>query len=230
MNQNEVKKDNEQKLSEEEKWAKFVEEHGHSGYIELSEFGPIDTRENAMKDIKGGENLSYDEYLQALFNSRNNRRVCFEECYYSNALCYFNGRIQTISKKKKKVMFKRIYVSGIFMDGSCYEGKEDHVWMDIKPFKKYKVGDCLSFEGEIYRYLRVKNNKQISFGIKNPYAIKKIEPYELPSDDDMIKQKIDHLICEVCMFNQHCNGFCIANKEWRNNMRQDLYNYWKNSQ
>ena len=122
-------------------------------------------------------------------------------------------------------MFKRIYVSGIFMDGSGYEGKEDHVWMDIKPFEKYKVGDCLSFGGEIYRYLKVKNGNQISFGIKNPHDINKIDGYELPSDDDMIKQKIDQLICEVCMFNQHCYGFCIANDEWRNTMRQNLYNY-----
>ena len=24
------------------------------------------------------------------------------------------------------------------MDGDCYEGKEDHVWMDIGPFKNIK--------------------------------------------------------------------------------------------
>ena len=70
------------------------------------------------------------------------------------------------------------------MDGDCYEGTEDHVWMD---------------------------GKQISFGIREPYHIIQIESYELPSDDDMIMQAVDQMICEVCMFNEHCYmEMCIA--------------------
>ena len=93
------------------------------------------------------------------------------------------------------------------MDGDCYEGKEDHVWMDIEPFEEYQVGDCLSF------------------GIREPYDIKKIESYELPSDDDMLMQAVDQMICEVCMFNEHCYmGMCIANEEWREGMRKTLFN------
>ena len=107
------------------------------------------------------------------------------------------------------------------MEGDCYEGKEDHVWMDMEPFEEYQVGDCLSFGGEIYRYLKTKNGKQISFGIREPYDIKKIESYELPSDDDMLMQAVDQMICEVCMFNEHCYmGMCIANEEWREGMRK----------
>ena len=59
---------------------------------------------------------------------------------------------------------------------------------------------------------------------------KTVTEIPIPSDDDMIKQKIDQLISEVCMFNQPCYGFCIATDEWRNTMRQNIYNYWKNSQ
>ena len=56
-------------------------------------------------------------------------------------------------------------------------------------------------------------------------VISKVEAYELPSDDDMIRQAIDQLICEVCMFNEHCYmGMCIANKEWRGEMRRTLFN------
>ena len=111
------------------------------------------------------------------------------------------------------------------MDGDCYEGKEDHVWMDIGPFEEYQVGDRLSFGGEIYRYLKTKNGKQISFGIREPYDIKKIESYELPSDDDMLMQAVDQMICEVCMFNEHCYmGMCIANEEWREGLRKTLFN------
>lgn len=59
--------------TEEECWKQFVEKYSFSGYLVQSEFGAIDTSEDAMKDVAGGENLSYEEYLQALFNSRNIR-------------------------------------------------------------------------------------------------------------------------------------------------------------
>lgn len=212
--------------SDKERWKEFVEKYSHSGYLVQSEFGAIDTTDDAMKNVAGGENLSYEEYLQVLFNSRKIIRHCFEHCYYSNAWCDFKGRISRFDKKKGKVIFNCIYVSGGLMDGDCYEGKEDHVWMDSEPFEEYQVGDCLSFGGEIYRYLKTKNGKQISFGIREPYDIKKIESYELPSDDDMLMQAVDQMICEVCMlFNEHCYmGMCIANEEWREGLRKTLFN------
>lgn len=210
--------------SDEERWKELVEEYSHSGYHLQTEFGIIDMSNDAMKDVVGGEDLSYEEYLQAVFNSRNIRRHCFEYCYYSNAWCEFKGQISRFDKKKGKVIFNRIYISGGLMDGDCYEGKEDHVWMDIEPFGEYQEGDCLSFGGEIYRYLKTRDGKQISFGIRKPYDISKIESYELPTDDDMIMQAVDRMICEVCMFNEHCYmGMCIANKEWRDEMRRTLF-------
>lgn len=210
--------------SEEEIWKEFVEEYRNSGYLVQSEFGIIDTSKDAMKDVHNGENLTYDEYMQVLFNSRNDRRHCFEYCYYSNAWCSFKGQISRFDKKKGKVIFNRIYISGGLMDGNCYEGKEDHVWMDIEPFEDYQEGDCLSFSGEIYRYLKIGNGKQISFGIRKPFDITKVEVYELPSDDDMIMQAVDQMVCEVCGFNEHCYmGMCIANEEWREGMRKTLF-------
>lgn len=212
-------------LSDEERWKELVEEYKHSGYQLQTEFGILDMSDDAMKDVVGGEDLSYEEYLQAVFNSRNIRRHCFEYCYYSNAWCDFKGQISRFDRKKGKVIFNRIYISGGLMDGDCYEGKEDHVWMDIEPFEKYQEGDCLSFGGEIYRYLKTRNGKQISFGIRKPYDISKVEAYELPSDDDMIMQAVDQMICEVCMFKEHCYmGMCIANEEWREEMRKTLFN------
>ena len=62
--------------SDKERWKEFVEEYSHSGYLVQSEFGTIDTTDDAMKDVAGGENLSYEEYLQVLFNSRNIIRHC----------------------------------------------------------------------------------------------------------------------------------------------------------
>ncbi|MBS7403364.1 MAG: hypothetical protein KIG37_07485, partial [Oscillospiraceae bacterium] len=46
--------------SDEERWKEFVEEYSHSGYLVQSEFGAIDTTDDAMKDVAGGENLSYE--------------------------------------------------------------------------------------------------------------------------------------------------------------------------
>ena len=69
--------------SDEERWKELVEEYSHCGYHLQTEFGIIDMSNDAMKDVVGGEDLSYEEYLQAVFNSRNIRRNCFEYCYYS---------------------------------------------------------------------------------------------------------------------------------------------------
>ena len=149
--------------SDEERWKELVEEYSHCGYHLQTEFGIIDMSNDAMKDVVGGEDLSYEEYLQAVFNSRNIRRRCFEYCYYSNTWCEFKGQICRFDKKKGKVIFNRIYISGGLMDGDCYEGKEDHVWMDIEPFEKYQEGDCLSFGGEIYRYLKTRHGLKEKF-------------------------------------------------------------------
>ena len=53
----------------------------------------------------------------------------------------------------------------------------------------------------------------------------KVELYKLPSGGDMIMQAVDQVICEVCIYNEHCYmGMCIANEEWREEMRKTLFN------
>ena len=40
----------------------------------------------------------------------------------------------------------------------------------------------------------------------------------------MLMQAVDQLVCEACMFNEHCYmGMCNANKEWREEMRKTLF-------
>lgn len=101
-------------------------------------------------------------------------------------------------------------------------GKEDHVWIELQNFEEYEVGDCLSFTAEVYRYVKCGNGKRIDFGLRKPGNISKIDSYELPSNEELTLQAIDQIICEVCLFREHCNGFCIANPEWRAGMRQQL--------
>ena len=112
----------------------------------------------------------------------------------------------------------------MYMDGECFDGKEDHVWMSIEKFEDYQVGDCLEFFAETYRYLKTSNGKQIDFGLRNPSGIKKVDSYKLPSDDDLLRQSVDQIICEACMFRDHCyGGMCIADKEWLDSMKQSMF-------
>lgn len=49
-------------------------------------------------------------------------------CYYYHPL-EFKGEIERITKAA--VCFKRIYVSGMYDDGICFDGKEGHVWKSV---------------------------------------------------------------------------------------------------
>lgn len=215
------KQKKEKKLTEREKFDRCVSEC--EGALVITEFGELDLSRDAMKDIKRGENLSWEDYLDALFNSRNNRRTAFEYSYYGQYPCDYYGRIEKIDAKKNKILFSRIAISGDFMDGTCFEDKEDHVWMELAPFRGYEVGECVGFTADIYRYLKTRNGLQISFGLKNPDFIKRVDSYRVPTDEELQKQSIDRLICEVCMYNEHCNFVaCLANDEWREQMRAML--------
>lgn len=108
----------------------------------------------------------------------------------------FAGQIERITPKN--ICFKRIYVSGMYMDGE--------------------------FFAETYRYLKTSNGKQIDFGLRNPSGIKKVDSYKLPSDDDLFHQSVNQIICEGCMLRDHCyGGMCLANKEWLDGMRKLMF-------
>ena len=115
-----------------------------------------------------------------------------------------------------------IDVYGMYPDGVCFDGKEEHVWMDIAGFEECQIGDCVSFSAEVYRYVKTSNGKQIDFALRNPEGIKKIEAYELPSDNDLLKQAISVLTCETCYLSEHCNGdFCILSKNKKSKKTTD---------
>lgn len=207
---------------EKEAWLKFKAEFYGTNMGVQSEWGIIDFNPESMKDVVGGEKLTYDEYLDIMKESGHQCRHYFELCYYDCVWTDFKGQIE--KKSKGNICFKRIFVSGMYMDGTSLDGREDHVWMSKEGFEGYKVGDCLSFTAEIYRYLKTGNGKLIDFALRNPENICKIESYEIPSDDDLLAQSIDQIICEVCLFNEHCYmGMCIANDEWREGMRKTLF-------
>lgn len=75
---------------------------------------------------------------------------------------------------------------------------------------------------EPYRYIKTGSGKQIDFGLRNPANIKRIEKYELPSDDELMLQSINAIICETCLYNEQCFGMCIRNKKELEILRKDM--------
>ncbi len=187
----------------------------------LSEFGNIDFSLNGTTDIVGGEKLTYDDYLDVQIQSYGKQRSWFA-MYCYNIPDKFMGCIE--KKAKKNICFQRIYVSGMYPDGDCFEGKEDHVWMDIQGFEDFKVGDCVSFNSEVYRYIKTGNGKILDYALRNPQDIQQITSYELPSDDDLIKQSINQILCETCYFSEHCSKtYCLRNQEELQTLKEQMF-------
>lgn len=213
--------------TEEERWRVAKAAFSGSKLGVITEWGLIDFDPDELLLLANGENLSYDEYLEIMKLSANQVRTDFEKCYYDAWTCHFKGKIKKINKKRSTICFERIYVDGWYSDGEGFVGKEDHVWMNLQGFEEYKIGDCLSFTAEVYRYVKCGNGKRIDFGLRNPEDIAMVDSYELPTDEELQLQAIDQIICEVCLFREHCYGFCIANQEWREGMRQQLLGFKK---
>lgn len=174
-----------------------------------TEYGMIDFRPTGMKDVIGAENLSYDDYIEVQFLSAGKQRTGFLNGVYNIPLGY-KGCIEKISNNK--VCFKRVWIEYMYSDGVCRDDKEDHVWMDIDGFENFKEGDSVSFIAEVYRYMKTGNGKSIDYGLRNPQGIKKIEPYNLPSNKELMLQDIQDIICETCFFSEQCNhNYCIRN-------------------
>ncbi len=179
----------------------FGSYYGEKEYVCTCD-GTIDFNPEGYKDVVGADKFTYDEYLKVQINSFHKIRGWFEECYH-NIPFGFKGRIE--KNTGKNVCFQRIVVEGMYPDGVCFVGKEDHVWMDISGFENFQIGDCLSFFAEIYRYIKTRNGKQMDFGLRNPQGIKRIETYKLPTDDELLKQEINQIVCETCYLGEHCN-------------------------
>ena len=181
------------------------------------------------KEIVGGENLTYDECLLIQWKSRKNKKhYAFEEMYYNGDWGSFKGKIDKISGGY--ICFNRIYIDGMRMDGIGFVNKEDHVWMEVKDFQGFKVGDCVEFYANINCYMKTSNGKSIDFGLENPTEIKKIDKYELPSDKQLFKQLASDIICENCLFTNHCDRmFCMKNQKKVNNLMDDMTNSLLNS-
>lgn len=174
----------------------------------IEDSGIVFFNPDSRKDVVGAENMSYDEYIEVQLASLGHAyRSGFAKGIF-NSLLSFRGQIEKINVKH--ICFKRIFISGMYSDGEMYDDKEEHVWMDKTGFEKFGVGDSVSFGARVYRYVKTGNGKRIDYGLCNPTGIQKIEAYELPSDDDLITQEVDSIVCENCFLSEWCNhNYCM---------------------
>ncbi len=197
---------------------------GHYGddIVVSSEIGCLDFSLTGKLDVVGGEKLTYDDYIDIQIQSSGKQRTWFKMCYY-NLPSEFMGCIE--KKTKNTICFKRIYVSGMYPDGcDFFEGKEDHFWMDIQGFEDFKIGDCVSFFADVYKYIKTGNGKVLDYSLRNPQGIKQIDSYQLPSDDDIIRQSINQILCETCYLSEHCyKANCLRNPGELQILREQIH-------
>ena len=86
------------------KWKKFKQDHYGKHHVVKYEKGYIDFSLDGMKQVKGGENLSYNEYLEIQRDSCEQCRQNFAMSYFSNLMCDFKGQIDRFDVVKKKVV------------------------------------------------------------------------------------------------------------------------------
>ena len=191
------------------------------------EGGVIFIDPESIKDVVGAEKMKYDEYLDIQIASLGKQRSYFTTCYFNIAL-EFKGKVERITKSN--ICFERIYISGMFSDGTMFDGKEDHVWMNKKGFESFSIGDCVQFTAEVYRYLKTSNGKFIDYSLRNPIGITRIQSYDLPSDEELMMQGINSILCESCYLNEHCSYVsCMRPKKEIQQLKKQMLQMMKNS-
>ena len=189
----------------------------------LDEGGIILFDPASQRNVAGAEKFSYNEYLDVQFASLGKKhRPYFANCFFNAVMSHFKGQIEKV--RSKHICFKRIFISGMYTDGTMFDGKEDHVWMDKSGFEEFGVGDSVSFGAEAYRYVKTGNGKLIDYGLRNPTGIQKIKAYELPSDDELIMQEVEQLICETCFLSEQCNrNYCTMDPKKKRLLKQEMF-------
>ena len=204
----------------------FASYYGEKAIVQTYD-GNIDFNPEGYADVVGAERFTYDDYIDVQIRSFHKMRGWFATCYYNIPLS-FKGSIE--KKTRENVCFNRIMVDGMYPDGCCFEGKEEHVWMSNEGFDEYEVGDCISFFAEVYRYVKTGSGKQLDYSLRNPENIQKIDNYSLPTDEELDKQAVNEIICEACYLSEQCNRVsCLLPKYEKRNKQKQLLGLLKGS-
>ena len=215
--------DRKKKLTDEQYWRILKKRFYNTDYDVIMVGGIISFDPRSKAEVKGAEKLSYDEYLEVMRQSCGHIKMAFGKCYYDAQMYSFKGRIS--KKNNKRVLFDKIDIKGVDNKARFFVDKEEHVWVEIQGLEKYNVGDEIEFSADIYRYLKTGTGKKIDFGLTNISNVVLIDGYDLPTDEELMLQEIDRLICENCLFVEQCCGYCIANQEWVEETRKALLEF-----
>lgn len=177
---------------------------------------------DSQKDVVGAERISYDDYIDAQIQSAGKIRIDFLNCFMNYPL-EFKGEVEKVDTVHNRICFRRIFVTGMYSDGVCFDGKEDHVWMSGDGFGDCSVGDCFHFGAEVYRYLKTGNGRTVDYALRNPGSIKRIDKYSLPTDKELALQRIREIICESCYLTDSCSHMnCLRNSKEIRSLEKEL--------
>ena len=138
-------------------------------------------------------------------------------------------KVRTVFLTQRRELNVEIIIVGKFLRSNNitlgrWVKKNDPVWMEKSGFEECAVGDSVSFCAEVYRYVKTGNGKLIDYGLRNPTGIQKIEAYELPSDDELIMQEVEQLICETCFLSEQCNrNYCTMDPKKKRLLKQEMF-------
>lgn len=116
------------------------------------------------------------------------------------------------------VVLKKVVVDGIRHDGIGFMGSEDHVNIfdakDIKTLmeKDLHPGDKICFAAQTKEYER--KDGSVDFSFCDISDVEVVDNYDIPTKEELIDEQIRNLVCEVCIFNEHCYcRMCVANDD-----------------
>ena len=212
-----------EKYKSNKEFYELIDAHyGTKASFQIPEVGIIFFDRELAKDIVGGEKLSYEDFIDIQIQTKLDFRSSFFMCWVYTPMG-FKGEVETFAKGK--ICFKRIYDEYMLPDTSIHMGKEDHVWMSSEGFEKLNKGDCISFFAEVYRYIKKSDGKKLDYGLRNPEGIEKINKYDLPSDDDLLMQEIDSMLCETCSMADFCStrSNCMRDPKERKRLKKQMF-------
>ncbi len=213
-------------LKKHPNYAGTIEANYGKKVVQMVDGGSIDFDPDGLSEVVTDKKLSYNDYLDAQINAIGKTHSAFQWCFYNIPL-EFKGRIEKVSGGH--ICFQRVFVSGMYSDGECCDYSEQHVWMDVIGFEDLKPGDCVEFSADAYRYLKTGDGRQIDYGLRNPAGIKKIEEYELPSEDEILTQELRSMLCEACFLSEQCNRVTCTNRKWLNETLKSMKKTLKNN-
>lgn len=146
--------------------------------------------------------------------SNKKKKISEREYLWNDSDSDYYAKVVKINDKS--CVLKNVWIDGMRHDGISFNGSEDHINLtkvkDIAEIKKHNIhiNDKIRFKATVYEYTRKDGSKD--FSLKNIENIYKIEDYKIPSREELIDEQIWNLVCETCLFNEKCCGFCLVNE------------------